>query len=205
MDRGAGVLLIKASGIACEAVDPEQVVVVSLADGSVVEGDLRPSSDTPTHIELYRRFPSIGGVVHTHSSYAAAFAQAGIDIPCLGTTHADHFAGPVPVSRALAAAEIAGDYERATGEVIAETLDGAGLDPLAMPAVLVRSHGPFTWGRTAMDAAANAEAVELVAAMAHRTLALVHDVAPLDEALRLRHFDRKHGPAAYYGQRQDHD
>jgi len=200
VDRDAGVLLIKPSGIACDSVRPEQVVVVSLADGSIVEGNLRPSSDTPTHLELYRRLPAIGGVVHTHSSYAAAFAQAGLEIPCLGTTHADHFAGPVPVSRALAGDEIAGDYERATGEVIAETLEGLGLEPLAMPAVLVRSHGPFAWGRSAMDAAANAEAVELVAAMAHRTLALIHDASPIDEALRLRHFERKHGPGATYGQ-----
>ena len=200
VDRAAGVVLIKPSGIACDAVEPDQIVAVSLADGSVLEGGLRPSSDTPTHLELYRRFASIGGVVHTHSSYAAAFAQAGLDIPCLGTTHADHFAGPVPVSRALTPAEIAGDYERATGEVIAETVEGLGLEPLALPAVLVRSHGPFTWGRSAFDAAANAEAVELVAALAHRTLALAPDVAPLDEALRLRHFERKHGPAAYYGQ-----
>jgi L-ribulose-5-phosphate 4-epimerase len=203
VDRAAGALLIKPSGIACDAVEPDQIVVVSLADGSVLEGELRASSDTPTHLELYRRFPSIGGVVHTHSSYAAAFAQAGLNIPCLGTTHADHFAGPVPVTRSLTDAEIAGDYERATGEVIAETLDGLGLEPLAMPAVLVRSHGPFTWGASALDAAANAEAIELVAAMAHRTLALAGDAAPLDEALRLRHFERKHGPAAYYGQGPD--
>jgi L-ribulose-5-phosphate 4-epimerase len=203
VDRAAGALLIKPSGIACDAVEPDQIVAVSLADGSILEGELRPSSDTPTHRELYRRFPSIGGVVHTHSSYAAAFAQAGLDIPCLGTTHADHFAGPVPVTRSLTDAEIAGDYERATGEVIAETLDGLVLEPLAMPAVLVRSHGPFTWGGSALDAAANAEAVELVAAMAHRTLALARDAAPLVEALRLRHFERKHGPAAYYGQGRD--
>jgi L-ribulose-5-phosphate 4-epimerase len=203
VDRAAGVLLIKPSGIACDAVEPDQIVVVALADGSVVEGDLRPSSDTPTHLELYRRFPAIGGVVHTHSSYASAFAQAGLEIPCLGTTHADHFAGPVPVTRWLRTDEIAGDYERATGSVVADTLDGLGLDPLAMPAVLVRSHGPFTWGRSAGDAAANAEAVELVATMAHRTLALAHDVSPLDEALRLRHFERKHGSAAYYGQGSD--
>jgi L-ribulose-5-phosphate 4-epimerase len=200
VDRAAGAVLIKPSGIACDAVEPDQIVAVSLADGSILQGGLRPSSDTPTHLELYRRFPSIGGVVHTHSSYAAAFAQAGLDIPCLGTTHADHFAGPVPVSRALSGTEIAGDYERATGDVIAGTLETLGLDALAMPAVLVRSHGPFTWGRSALDAAANAEAVELVAAMAYRTLALAADTAPLDEALRLRHFERKHGPAAYYGQ-----
>jgi L-ribulose-5-phosphate 4-epimerase len=185
-------------------VEPDQIVAVSLVDGSVLEGELRPSSDTPTHLELYRRFPSIGGVVHTHSSYAAAFAQAGLDIPSLGTTHADHFARAVPVSRSLSGAEIAGDYERATGEAIAETLEGLGLDPLAMPAVLVRSYGPFTWGTSALDAAANAEAVELVGTMAFRTLALSRDAAPLDEARRLRHFERKHGPAAYYGQRPNH-
>ncbi len=200
VDRAAGVLVIKPSGIACDAVLPGQLVAVSLEDSRIVEGDLRPSSDTPTHLELYRRLPSIGGVVHTHSSYAAAFAQAGRSIPCLGTTHADHFAGPVPVSRPLADAEIDGDYERETGVVVAETLAGLGLDALAMPAVLVASHGPFTWGSDARDAAMNAQALELVAEMAWRTLALAPDAAPLPERLRARHFDRKHGPGAYYGQ-----
>lgn len=200
VDREAGVFLIKPSGIACSAVRPEQLVVVSLEDGSVVDGPLRPSSDTPTHLELYRRFPSIGGVVHTHSTEAAAFAQADLDIPCLGTTHADHFAGAVPVTRPLRAEEIEGEYERETGAVIAETLDGLGLEPLAMPAVLVVSHGPFTWGATALAAAEAAETLELVAGIARRTLALASDVRPLGDALRARHFTRKHGPAAYYGQ-----
>jgi L-ribulose-5-phosphate 4-epimerase len=199
-DRAAGVFLIKPSGVGCDVVGPDDLVAVSIADGSIVEGTLRPSSDTPTHLELYRRFPSIGGVVHTHSVEAASFAQAQRAIPCLGTTHADHFAGPVPVTRALTDAEIDGDYERETGVVIADTIDGLGLDPLAMPAILVAGHGPFTWGASPGDAATNASAVELVAAMARRTLALAPDAPPLPEQLRLRHFERKHGPAAYYGQ-----
>lgn len=203
LDRRSGVLLIKPSGIACDAVRPEDLVAVAIADGSVVEGSLRPSSDTPTHIELYRRFPSIGGVVHTHSGFAAAFAQAQLAIPCLGTTHADHFDGPVPVSRPLGDEEIDGDYERATGIVIADTIDALGLDPLGMPAVLVASHGPFTWGSSAAEAALNAEAVELVATMAHRTLAIAPAAPLLPERLRQRHFRRKHGPGAYYGQPND--
>jgi L-ribulose-5-phosphate 4-epimerase len=200
LDRSSGILLIKPSGIPCDAVRPEDLVAVALADGSIVDGSLRPSSDTPTHVELYRRFPSIGGVAHTHSSFAAAFAQALLAIPCLGTTHADHFDGPVPVSRPLGDEEIDGDYERATGIVIAETIDALGIDPLAMPAVLVASHGPFTWGSTAADAAINAQSVEIVAAMAHRTLAIAGDAAALGDRLRQRHFQRKHGPGAYYGQ-----
>ena len=203
-DRERGVFLIKPSGIGCDVVQPEDLVVVSIGDGTVVDGHLRPSSDTPTHLGLYRRFPSIGGVVHTHSIEAAAFAQAGRAIPCLGTTHADHFAGPVPVTRPLTDAEIAGDYEAATGTVIAEAIAELGLDDaMAMPAILVAGHGPFTWGRTAMEAASNAAAVELVAAMAARTLALAPDAAPLPERLRQRHFERKHGRSAYYGQRPE--
>jgi L-ribulose-5-phosphate 4-epimerase len=203
LDRSSGIFLIKPSGIACDAVRPDDLVAVAIADGSIVEGSLRPSSDTPTHLELYRRFPSIGGVVHTHSSYAAAFAQAQMAIPCLGTTHADHFDGPVPVTRPLNDAEIDDEYERATGTVIADTIDDLGLDPLAMPAVLVASHGPFTWGSTATEAASNAQAVELVAAMAHRTLALANGAPALEDRLRQRHFHRKHGPGAYYGQTSD--
>jgi L-ribulose-5-phosphate 4-epimerase len=201
VDRDAGILLIKPSGVACDVVLPEDLVAVSIEDGSIVEGALRPSSDTPTHRELYRRFPSIGGVVHTHSTSAAAFAQAGRDIPCLGTTHADHFAGPIPVSRPLLDTEVDGDYELATGAVIVETIEGRGLDPVAMPAVLVAGHGPFTWGANAGEAAANAEAAELVAAIALRTILLAPDIEPLSERLRERHFRRKHGPDAYYGQR----
>ncbi|MGA9159761.1 MAG: L-ribulose-5-phosphate 4-epimerase AraD [Actinomycetota bacterium] len=200
VDRDEGVVVIKASGVACDRVEPSDTVVVSLDDGRVVEGSLRPSSDTPTHLVLYRRFGSIGGVVHTHSSFASAWAQAGRAIPCLGTTHADHFAGSVPITRALTEREIAGDYEGSTGEVIVETLDGLGLDAWHMPAALVARHGPFTWGTDPAEAVTNAVALEAVAAMAFRTLALAPSVGPVDDALLARHFGRKHGPDAYYGQ-----
>ena len=160
----------------------------------------RPSSDTPTHLALYRRYAEIGGVVHTHSSWASAWAQAGRAIPCLGTTHADHFHGAVPVTRALAPSELDATYEADTGAVIVETLDGLGLTPLEMPAVLVRSHGPFTWGASVTEAVANAIALEAVAAMAQRTLALDAAAGPIGGALLERHFRRKHGSTAYYGQ-----
>lgn len=204
VDREAGALVIKPSGVAYARLRPSEMVVVDLADGTVREGTYRPSSDTPTHRALYRRYPSIGGVVHTHSSFASSWAQAGRPIPCLGTTHADHFHGPVPVTRALDADEIAGDYERETGNVIIETLDGLGLDPLEMPAVLVLSHGPFTWGASPVEAVTNAIALESVAAMAHRTSALNAAVEPIADRLLERHFGRKHGPAAYYGQPAEH-
>ncbi|HEY6057907.1 MAG TPA: class II aldolase/adducin family protein, partial [Candidatus Limnocylindrales bacterium] len=146
VDRAAGIMVIKPSGVPYDRLTPAAMVVVDLADGSVQGGDLRPSSDTPTHLVLYRHQPGIGGVVHTHSSFAAAFAQAGRPIPALGTTHADHFHGPVPVTRPLTAAEIEGDYEAETGNVIVETLEGLGFDAVHMPAALVASHGPFAWG-----------------------------------------------------------
>lgn len=202
VDRARGVLVIKPSGVPYDRMHPKDMVVVSLADGNVVQGSLRPSSDTPTHLTLIRRFESIGGVVHTHSPFASAWAQAGRAIPCLGTTHADHFAGPVPVTRPLTEGEIAGDYERETGEVIVETLEKLDVDPLRMPAVLVASHGPFTWGRDPAEAVTNAVALEAVAAMAWRTRALAPDVEPIPEALLARHFGRKHGPDAYYGQQE---
>jgi L-ribulose-5-phosphate 4-epimerase len=200
VDRDAGVMAIKPSGVPYETLRADDIVIVSLTDGRTVEGTLRPSSDTPTHLVLYRRFSGIGGVVHTHSPFASAWAQAGRSIPCLGTTHADHFAGPVPVTRALTADEIAGDYERETGEVIGETIDGLGVDPIHMPAALVVSHGPFTWGIDAGDAVTNAVALEAVAAMAHRTLAIEAGVEAIGRPLLERHFTRKHGPGAYYGQ-----
>lgn len=200
VDRNEGVVVIKASGVACDRVEPPDTVVVSLDDGRVVEGSLRPSSDTPTHLVLYRRFASIGGVVHTHSPFASAWAQAGRTVSCLGTTHADHFAGPIPVTRALTEREIAGDYEGSTGEVIVETLDGLGLEAMHMPAALVASHGPFTWGADPAEAVTNAVALEVVAAMALRTLALDPSIGPIADALLARHFGRKHGPDAYYGQ-----
>jgi L-ribulose-5-phosphate 4-epimerase len=200
VDRDAGVLVIKPSGVPYDSLRPQDMVVVALDDERVVEGSLRPSSDTPTHALLYRRFGSVGGVVHTHSAFASAWAQAHRSIPTLGTTHADHFDGPVPVTRAMTAAEIGDDYERQTGEVIVETIQGRGVEPLAMPAALVASHGPFTWGRDAAEAVTNAIALEAVAAMAHRTYALSADVEAIDDALLRRHFSRKHGPGAYYGQ-----
>ena len=200
VDRTAGVFLIKPSGLPYERLRPEDLVAVSLADGSVVEGDLRPSSDTPTHLLLYRRFASIGGVVHTHSTAASAWAQAGRAIPPLGTTHADHFHGPVPVTRPLRRGEVEGDYERETGELIVATLEGLGLDPLEMPAVLVGGHGPFTWGSDAEDAVANATALEAVAGMARQTLELNPNAEPIPRYLADKHYMRKHGPDAYYGQ-----
>lgn len=200
VDRNEGVIVIKASGVACDRVEPKDTVVVALDDGRVVEGSMRPSSDTPTHLVLYRRFASIGGVVHTHSPFASAWAQAERSVPCLGTTHADHFAGPIPVTRGLTEGEIAGDYEGSTGEVIVETLQGLSLGALDMPAALVASHGPFAWGADPTEAVTNAVALEVVAAMALRTLVLEPSIGPIGDALLARHFGRKHGPDAYYGQ-----
>ncbi|MGZ6268316.1 MAG: L-ribulose-5-phosphate 4-epimerase AraD [Candidatus Limnocylindrales bacterium] len=200
VDRAAGLMVIKPSGVPCREVQAADLVVVALDDGRVVEGTLRPSSDTPTHLVLYRRFPGIGGVVHTHSSMASAWAQAERSIPCFGTTHADHFHGPVPVTRRLTAAEIQGDYEHETGCVIAETFETLGLDPLEAPGALVASHGPFTWGADAAGAVTNAIALEAIAAMALRTIELRPGAEPIARELLERHFQRKHGPAAYYGQ-----
>ena len=200
VDREAGVIVIKPSGVPYDALRPEQLVVVSLDSGEVVEGDMRPSSDTPTHLRLYRAFPEIGGVVHTHSSSATAWAQAGRSIPALGTTHADHFHGAVPVTRQLTESEVAGEYEAETGAVIVETLERLGLSAGEMPAALVASHGPFTWGRDAQEAADNATALEAVATMAIQTFALDPQAKPMPQYLLERHFRRKHGPNAYYGQ-----
>jgi L-ribulose-5-phosphate 4-epimerase len=200
VDRDAGVLVIKPSGVACADLRPEDLVTVSLDDGRVVGGDLRPSTDTPTHRLLYLEFPWIGGVVHTHSTAAVAWAQAGRAIPVFGTTHADHFRGPVLISRPLADSEIEGDYEWATGRVIAEAIRDGGRTPEDAPAVLVRSHGPFAWGSTPAGAVEAAIAVEVIATMAAQALALDPALAPIDEALVRRHFDRKHGATAYYGQ-----
>ena len=200
IDRAAGVMAIKPSGVSYADLGPESMVVVDLYSGQVIEGPYRPSSDAPTHLVLYRRFPALGGIVHTHSTFATSWAQSGRAIPCLGTTHADHFHGPVPVTRALAREEIRGSYERCTGDVIVETLEGLGLDPLDMPAVLVASHGPFTWGVEAEQAAENAVALEAVATMAFYTMLLQPALRSIEDELIERHFLRKHGVGAYYGQ-----
>jgi len=201
VDRDVGVLVIKPSGAPYATLRPDDLVVVALDDGRVVEGDRRPSVDTPTHRALYHAFPDVGGVVHTHSPYASAWAQAGKPIPCLGTTHADFFRGDVPVTRALHPEELGDAYEEDTGRVIVETLQRAGRSPVEAPAVLVASHGPFTWGRTPTAAVETAVALEAVAAMAFRTLALEASTSEIGEELLSRHFDRKHGAGAYYGQR----
>jgi L-ribulose-5-phosphate 4-epimerase len=199
VDRGTGHIVIKPSGVPYDGMRPEQMVVVSLATGAVLGGELSPSSDTPTHLELYRAFPNIGGVVHTHSLYATAWAQAQREIPDLGTTHADYWHGPVPCTRLLTDGEIRGDYEAHTGRVIIERF--ADLDPLARPAVLVASHGPFTWGRTVADAVHHAIFLEYVARLASETFRLRPDIQPMQPALLDKHFLRKHGPGAYYGQK----
>jgi len=199
-DRNAGVMAIKPSGVPYGELRPDAMTLVDLESGRPVDSSHRPSSDTPTHLVLYRRFEEVGGVVHTHSPFATAWAQAGRELPCLGTTHADHFRGAVPVTRALTVGEIAQDYEKRTGDVIVETFESLELDPLEMPAVLVASHGPFVWGRDGAEAAVNAIALEAVATMAHRTILLEPDVRRIPDALLERHFQRKHGPQAYYGQ-----
>ena len=199
-DRERGVMAIKLSGVAYEDLRPETIAVLDLETGETVLGEQRPSSDTPTHLALYRAFPGVGGIVHTHSAYATAWAQARRELRCLGTTHADHFRGTVPVTRPLTSEEIAGDYERLTGEVIVETFAAGSLEPLDVPAVLVASHGPFAWGADVAEAVENAVALEAVAAAAYCTELLRPGLSPLEHELLERHFSRKHGPGAYYGQ-----
>jgi L-ribulose-5-phosphate 4-epimerase len=190
-------VVIKPSGVAYERLTVADMVVVDL-EGHVVEGRLRPSSDAPTHVLLYRHFADIGGITHTHSRCATAFAQARRELPCLGTTHADHFWGAVPVTRPLTPAEVTTDYEANTGRVIVERF--AGLSPLATPAVLVAGHAPFTWGRTAAESLQNAVALEAVAEMAVGTWLINPQALPLEDYVLDKHYQRKHGPDAYYGQ-----
>ncbi len=205
VDRASGIVAIKPSGVAYEELRPEHIVLTDL-EGTAVDGLMRPSSDLETHLLLYRAFPEIGGVVHTHSEYATSFAQAGLAIPAFGTTHADYFYGPVPVTEALSEEAIGGRYVHETGVAIVQRFRGAEgrarVDPMAVPACLVHGHAPFTWGPTPHDAAHNAVVLEAVARMAYRTLTLKGEAAEVSQALLDRHYYRKHGKAATYGQRR---
>ena len=199
VDRKSGLIVIKPSGVSYETMCAEDMVVVN-AQGEVVDGHYRPSSDTPTHLYLYETFPKIGGIVHTHSPQATSFAQAQLSIPCYGTTHADYFYGDIPCTRQLTETEIQCDYERNTGVVIAETFRERSIDVLATPAVLVGRHGPFTWGVTASKAVETAIVLEEVARMALNTCNLNPQTSPSPQALMDKHYYRKHGKNAYYGQ-----
>ena len=199
IDRERGMVVIKPSGVPYEGMTVEDMVVVDL-NGQVVEGKWRPSSDTATHVELYKAFPAIGGVVHTHSSYATSWAQAGRDVPCYGTTHADYFYGPVPCLRCLTAAEIDQAYERNTGLLIVSEFARLRLDPAAVPGCLCKNHGPFTWGKDPMEAVHNAVVLEECAKMAYRTELINASVQPAPQELQDKHYFRKHGQNAYYGQ-----
>jgi len=199
-DRQAGVMAIKPSGVDYATLTPDDIVVLNIADGKVIEGRARPSSDTPTHLHFYRAFPNIGGVVHTHSRHATAWAQAGRELPCYGTTHADHFGGTVPCVRYLTQAEIDGGYEANTGVVVEECFRQRGLSPDDVPGVLLHGHAPFTWGKTPRKALENAIALEACAQMALEMLLVNPDAQPLPAHILNKHWNRKHGPGAYYGQ-----
>ncbi|KAE9563835.1 L-ribulose-5-phosphate 4-epimerase [Companilactobacillus paralimentarius DSM 13238 = JCM 10415] len=200
IDRDKGLFVIKPSGVEYDKLTPDDMVVVNLK-GEVVEGKLNPSSDTPTHTVLYNKFPNIGGIVHTHSPWAVSFAEAGIDLPALGTTHADTFYGKVPVSNALTEEEIKTAYEKNTGDVIVRTFRERNIDPEAVPGVLVRQHGPFTWGATPDKAVYNAKVLEVVAEMDYHALQLTRDNIEVPQYLLDKHYYRKHGKNAYYGQK----
>ena len=198
IDRQSGFVVIKPSGVSYDNMKPSDMVVVDL-DGKVVEGDLNPSSDTPTHLVLYKAFPEIGGVVHTHSTYATAWAQAGIDLPNIGTTHADYFHDAVPCTADMSRPQVEGEYELETGNVIVERFKG--LNPVHTPGVLVKNHGPFTWGKDAFEAVHNAVVLEQVAKMAFISFS-VNPSLTMNPLLVEKHFSRKHGPNAYYGQKK---
>lgn len=198
IDRTKGLVVIKPSGVDYNGMTVEDMVTVELSTGAVVDGKWKPSSDTPTHLALYRAFTSLGGIVHTHSRWATIFSQAGIAIPPLGTTHADYFYGEIPCTRRMTTAEISGEYELETGNVIIERFSE--LSPDDVPAVLVHSHGPFAWGKDAADAVHNAVVLEEVAFMAWHNLSLERDIPPMQTELMNKHYLRKHGAGSYYGQ-----
>ena len=198
-DAQTGYFVIKPSGVDYDKLTPEDMVVVDL-DGKVIEGKYRPSSDTPTHIELYKKYPELGGIVHTHSPEATSWAQAGRSIPLYGTTHADYFYGPIPCARSLTKEEIEGEYEKNTGLVIIETFEQNGINPVYTPGVLCCNHGPFTWGKDAAEAVHNAVVLEEVAKMATKTEMINPRVQSAPDTIRDKHFFRKHGANAYYGQ-----
>ena len=201
IDREKGLVVIKPSGVSYDVMKADDMVVVDLATGNVVEGDLRPSSDTPTHLAIYRAWPEVGGVVHTHSTYATAWSQAGIDLPNIGTTHADYFHQAIPCTPDMTEAEVKGDYELETGNVIINTFASRGINPMHTPGVMVNNHGPFAWGKTPDEAVHNAVVMEQVAKMAF----VAYQVNPhltMNPLLVEKHFSRKHGPNAYYGQKK---
>lgn len=199
IDREKGLIVIKPSGVEYDVMTAEDMVVVDL-DGNVVEGKLNPSSDTPTHIELYKAFPKLGGVIHTHSPWATSWAQAGRSIPAYGTTHADYFYGEIPCTRQLTAEEVERAYEKETGTVIIEAFEG--IDPMAVPGVVVYKHGPFAWGKSPKEAVHNAVVMETVANMAYHAEQLNPSKEPIEQYLLDKHYMRKHGPNAYYGQKK---
>ena len=199
IDRESGYFVIKPSGVDYDKLTPDDMVVMDL-EGNKIEGDLKPSSDTPTHLELYKKYPDIGGIVHTHSSYATSWAQAGRDIPCYGTTHADYIYGPVPCVRCLTKEEIEDAYEENTGHLIVNEFKRLGKDPKAVPVVLCKNHGPFAWGKDAKEAVHNAVVLEEVAKMAYRAETINPRIQPAPQELQDKHYNRKHGAGAYYGQ-----
>lgn len=199
IDREKGLVVIKPSGVSYDNMTADDMVVVDL-EGNIVEGKYKPSSDTPTHIALYKAFPTLGGVVHTHSRWATTFAQMGKGIPALGTTHGDYFYGEIPCTRRMTPEEIGGEYELETGNVIIETFNNRSIDAAQVPAVLVYSHGPFAWGTDPMDSVHNAVVLEELAFMAYHTMQMCPDIEPMQQELLDKHYLRKHGANAYYGQ-----
>ena len=200
IDREKNLVVIKPSGVDYDGMSPDDMVVVDLTTGNTVEGKWKPSSDTATHLELYKKYPTLGGVVHTHSPYACAFAQAGMDIPALGTTHADYFYGSIPCTRSLTETEVMEAYELNTGKVIIETIERGGYEALSIPGIVVQNHGPFAWGKNPANAVYNAVVMEQVAMMDSITLTL-NPQAKMPQYILDKHYMRKHGPNAYYGQK----